>query len=226
MDLHLLDLGSVIGGGGKGWTAVISSALAGGTISKITGGKFKNGAISAAFAAAITTSWESAVDPQQSTARNKFMENDRKALNTELENLNNNVSKLKGFTSTDKAAQWLHKNAHQLTVDYYAEVGAEIFLQSDGSFKIGSVVTSYHSETVSIYDSTGSGRAVSYWHSHGTGDPGGNYSVFSDNDISSTKRYTNSYMSHTTFYPARSYLMRLPSGGNNSNSCIVGVTCK
>ncbi|MCP4469086.1 MAG: hypothetical protein GY815_00100, partial [Gammaproteobacteria bacterium] len=55
-------LGAAIGGGsGEGMTKVMTAALIGGTISKITGGKFANGAGSAAFVA-VSADWSSSSD--------------------------------------------------------------------------------------------------------------------------------------------------------------------
>ncbi len=51
-------LGAKIGRGtGQGMPKVVTAALVAGTISKITGGKFANGAASAAFFAAVSTDW-------------------------------------------------------------------------------------------------------------------------------------------------------------------------
>lgn len=127
-----------------------------------------------------------------------------------------------------RLSEWLHENAHELSVKYNAEVGARIF-EVDGKFAVGKVVTDYHSNQVTVANSVnvkqGAYRAVdSSWHSHGKDRGLYESSNYSDNDLINVKRYNYSYMSHTNAYPGTSSLYRIQPSGLDSK-CIVSSTC-
>lgn len=206
---------------------IVGSAMVGGTISKLTGGKFANGALTSAFAALLRADWGD--KSNKSVANNKFNQNDKAAFDKDLETLNHKVTRQQGFGSSDEAAEWLHDNAHDLSVKYNAEVGAKIYEQSDGTFAVGKVVTNYHSERVSLGPSSWIGNVHSTWHSHGTSfvSKGYIYSFtnFSPQDVKTTNFYNFGYMSTTDIRPTKDYLFRIPGGGTNADKCIVGSTC-
>lgn len=212
-------IGAVSGGwfGKKAMNQVLGAAIAGGTVSKLTGGKFANGALTAAFAATLRADWKS--DSAAAPLKNEFKESNRAALDNDLEALNYKVTRQKGFSSSDEAAEWLHKEALSLTTTHGAEVGAKIYEQANGSFYVGKVVTSYHTYFVSLTGSSWAGNANAMWHSHPSGTQQYTYRTFSQTDISSARFYKYSYMSNRTMYPTQNVLFRIPGGGGNTDRC-------
>ena len=202
---------------------VLVSAVVGGTISKLTGGKFANGAYSAAFAAALRADWSSNRNAPVGGNR-KFLEKNRAALDNELEQVNQKVTRQQGFGSSEDAAEWLHDNAHQLTTKYDAEVGARIYEQSDGSFAVGKIVTSYNRMSVSLGGSSWVGDVYADWHSHPSSYSDTqyiySYKEFSSDDLLGSSFYSKGFMS-TTDINSQRLLFRIPGGGTNANRCLM-----
>ena len=86
---------------------------------------------------------------------NSFIESDRKGLNDALASVNKLREELAPFKTEKEAAVWLNENAGNLQDKYGAEVGAiisKIYGENTG-WKIGDVVTSYHSNFVNLQSS-------------------------------------------------------------------------
>ena len=219
-------IGAAMGGrfGKNPYAQVVGSAVVGGTVSKLTGGKFANGATSAAFAAALRADWSSDTN-NKTVAANKFSQNDKAAFDKDLEAVNFKVTRQQGFSSEADAAEWLHDNAHSLSVKYNAEVGGKVYQQTDGTYAVGKIVISYHSEQVSLSGSSWIGSTAANWHSHGSSYAQNgliySYLTFSPADLRNSNFYNNSYMSTTHLYPTQDLLFRVPSGGTNNDRCLL-----
>lgn len=128
---------SALAGGAFGKTPVgrvIGSAVVGGTVSKLTGGKFANGAITAAFAAALRADWKggNAIAGSPTEAE---VEANREALQTELDKLakNGTLSRKHSFDTADDAAKEVLNATAPLSKKYGLEVGGNIY-QENGKY--------------------------------------------------------------------------------------------
>ncbi|TVL01868.1 hypothetical protein AYI82_21730 [Shewanella algae] len=134
-------LGSAAGGqySTNAPTQIIVSAVVGGTISKLTGGKFANGAYTAAFAAALRADWgdskASVGHTVGSVADEKTIEENRKALQSDLDKLaaNGTLSRKHSFNTADDAAKEVLNATAPLSKKYGLEVGGNIY-QDGGKY--------------------------------------------------------------------------------------------
>ncbi|EKE78271.1 hypothetical protein, partial [Idiomarina xiamenensis] len=142
---------------------VVASAVVGGTLSKITGSKFANGAMTAAFAAVLRADW-GGDNRTRSPNGEPITAEEKEKFEPEFAKMKKGTANAGSFKTSEAAAEWLHDNVHnKLSVD--VEVGAYIYGSDDAGFTIGELSTSYMRNTV---DMNMVGSAHSSWHSHGT----------------------------------------------------------
>lgn len=143
-------VGAIAGGAfGKAPTnRIIGSAVVGGTLSKITGGKFANGALTAAFAAALRADW-GGDNRTRSPNGEPISAEDKEKFAPEFAKMKKETSNAGTFKTSEAAAECLHDNVHsKLSVD--VEVGAYIYGSDKTGFTIGELSTSYMRNTVDM----------------------------------------------------------------------------
>uniref|UniRef100_A0A486XQP0 SSU ribosomal protein S3p (S3e) n=1 Tax=Rheinheimera sp. BAL341 TaxID=1708203 RepID=A0A486XQP0_9GAMM len=164
------------GGGGGGWTPP------GGGIFPPPGGG--GGMCPASVARAVSDTpyvWAvsegvdcDSYDPPEWSDR-ELNEEEKAALQEDLEDFNRLVSELDYFDTADEAANWLHEHGWFLTQKHGAEVASQIYQHDiNRKFSIGKLVTSYHTAKVEGGDLNGSSPykspadAVLHadWHTH------------------------------------------------------------
>ncbi|WP_417689553.1 FG-GAP-like repeat-containing protein [Pseudidiomarina sp.] len=136
--------------------------------------------------------------------KNFFVDSDRKKLDDALAKVNELRKSLDPFETEKEAAIWLNDNAGNLQDQYGAEVGAiisKVFGENTG-WKIGMVVTSYHSNYVDLasskvvagkrdyIDTSISGR--SDWHTHSSGSFYASWGRYRDSHKSYYRAYVSS----------------------------------
>jgi len=176
---------------------VVSSAVVGGTISKITGGKFANGAFGAAFARALGEARSNTHNSTGESPEPRSLDDKEQALfDSEFAKLK---KKLNGkiFDDNDHAAKWMHDNVHPLAEKFDIEIGAafrETFTLDQGKFVLqAEITTQYYRNMVDINIG---GNVSATWHSHGSLSSG-----FSPGDLAhingtkGSKQYQMIYMS-------------------------------
>lgn len=173
---------------------------------------------------------------------NYFVESNRKDLDIALEKINNERDELKPFKTEESAAIWLNDNAGNLQDEYGAEVGAiinKVYGEETG-YKIGTIVTSYHSNYVDLSSSKvrlGKMDAVfnsisdrSDWHTHSSGSHYASYGEGRDSHTSYYRAYVSSVgasgKASLSLYNAPAAIRNAwpitIEAYRNANSCLVG----
>ena len=135
---------------------------------------------------------------------NYFLESDREGLDETLQRVNELREGLDPFKTESEAAAWLNENAGDLQDRFGAEVGAiiaKVYGDQTG-FKIGMIVTSYHSNYVDLRTSKISREKMDYvdtsiknratWHTHSSGSPYASWGVYRDSHKSYYRAYVSS----------------------------------
>lgn len=146
---------------------IIASAVIGGTVSKITGGKFANGAVSAAFAASIAEAGNKAFNSREGEHEPVLADltDEQKAdINSRLAVINEKAGTRVGDDGLG-VAKWLDNATASLREDYVIEFGANI-LSVDGGAGFTAVTTEFYTNAIGIPYIEG---ALARWHNH----PGG-----------------------------------------------------
>ena len=176
---------------------------------------------------------------------NTFVQSNKGDLDKALGEVNSLRESLPSFETEKEAATWLNENAGNLQEKYGAEVGAIIskVYGDDTGFRIGSIVTSYHSNYVNLeksqirvgkldfIDTSIKGR--SDWHTHKSGSYFASWGAHRDSHKSFYRAYVSSVNSNGR---ANLSLYNAPEARvnawpltrqafDNANTCIIG-TCK
>ena len=135
---------------------------------------------------------------------NYFIESDRRALDSALETVNTAREQLTPFGTELEAVTWLNENAGDLQDKYGAEVGAiiaKVYGERTG-FRIGVIVTSYHSNYVSLSTSViklgkmefldSSIKNMAHWHTHTSGSFYSSWGIYRDSHTSVYRDYVSS----------------------------------
>ncbi|EIW89075.1 YD repeat-containing protein [Alishewanella agri BL06] len=173
---------------------------------------------------------------------NYFLESNRKKFNDALTVVNALREELEPFEKEIDAAKWLNANAGYLQDRYGAEVGAiiaKVYGDKTG-FRIGKIVTSYHSNYVDLSTSKIRIDKMDYiddsiknradWHTHSSGSHFASWGEHRDSDKSYFRQYVSSVGSdgkpNLSLYNAPS--ARASSWPmtrdtfDNANTCLIG----
>ncbi len=173
---------------------------------------------------------------------NSFVNFNRKGLDSALTKVNGLRDKLDPFETEEEAAVWLNDNAGNLQEKYDAEVGAiisKVYGEKTG-WKIGDVVTSYHSNYVNLATSKIRAGKMDYidtsvegksdWHTHSSGSHYASWGQDRDSHKSFYRAYVSSVgrsgkasLSLYNAPAARKEAWPLTrTAFDNANSCLVG----
>jgi RHS repeat-associated protein len=168
-----------------GIAGLVTTAVVGGTIVEIGGGKFANGAISAAFVSAFGNAGgsEKSRDGLRPTPA-KLTSEQRAQLDEALTTVNAELAARKHtFNSEADAAKWLDAKVGALSRQYDVEIGANIYKGSiPGKSVVFGVETQYKTNTVSISGHAGWSISADF-HTHGSSAYSSLFSRFSDGDL-------------------------------------------
>jgi len=173
---------------------------------------------------------------------NSFVNSNRKGLDSALAKVNGLRDKLDPFETEEEAAVWLNDNAGNLQEKYGAEVGAvisKVYGEKTG-WKIGDVVTSYHSNYVNLATSKIRAGKMDYidtsikgksdWHTHSSGSHYASWGQDRDSHKSFYRAYVSSVgrsgkasLSLYNAPAARKEAWPLTRAAfDNANSCLAG----
>jgi len=173
---------------------------------------------------------------------NSFVNSNRKGLDSALAKVNGLRDKLDPFETEEEAAVWLNDNAGNLQEKYGAEVGAvisKVYGEKTG-WKIGDVVTSYHSNYVNLATSKIRAGKMDYidtsikgksdWHTHSSGSHYASWGQDRDSHKSFYRAYVSSVgrsgkasLSLYNAPAARKEAWPLTrTAFDNANSCLAG----
>ncbi len=227
-------IGALVGGKiktGNAYMNVVVSAVIGGTVSKLTGGKFANGAQTWAFSAAMAQDWGSRNKDGYNTGPVELSDAERDDIDTYLMVLEDELDVLNKsgyFKDPKSAAGWLHDNVHPLSIEYDMEIGARIFtnLGLNGEYAlIGDLVTDYAHDYISDISLSKYGRLVpvAEWHSHGASNV-----TFTDPEdlvFARAKGYRAAFVSRGAVNPQGNGIVSMDYFQNGNTSTICKQVC-
>ncbi len=179
-------IGSVAGGifgriaGGIKNDAVrfLGQVIAGGTASELSGGKFRNGALAAAF-----KSFERGVADYSTEGKlgpDRFSDEQKQTIKDQIDTAASKAPK-NGFEFEEDAAKFLHKHIQPIASEHDIEIASHIFGDTEGRYRFTAPVTGFYNYYVPIsLFRPRLGHAP--FHTHQT------ISDFSDNDYSFAER--------------------------------------